>query len=838
MRPSSRCLEPSVLVRLLDDSLSILERQAATRHVHGCETCRTRLESLSHDQDGTPRAIPCPGRAVLRRFMEGTLGEFAWETLEHHVENCEACGTLASNGCWDEEEGGEDRPTSCPDSNNLRALRDGRLRGQDQAVLERHLGECEACQRRLESLDAGDAGWPGRLSELGNAPAFVSPGLKKVIGTLKDQFATWDRTTHAPASADPDQEQILHFLDPPEAEGELGKLASYRILQVLGQGGMGLVLRAFDPGLSRPIAIKVLAPQLATSGAARLRFSREARAAAAIRDEHVVAIHAVDEWKGLPYLVMELIPGISLQDRLDRSAPLDVNSILRIGMQTARGLAAAHAEGLVHRDIKPSNILLENGVERVKLTDFGLARAVDDASLTQSGVVAGTPLYMAPEQALGEAIDHRADLFSLGAVMYAMSTGRPPFRASSALGVLRRVCDDEHRPIQEVNPEIPAWLAEIIDRLLAKNRRDRFQGAAEVARILGERLAQRQRGPSVVRTSFEPHHRRPVAATEDVGAAKKPARRWAAWPWVLATMAILVAFVALGAVRREPHLLDRVAGFLGIQRPDSQLEVLRDDPRLRILIDGREAEGSRVPKTDVVFFRLKPGWHHVEGYAGDRKTEGYEVGLRPGASLMLRFKGTVDEKDLQAGAGNAPSGTSLSDPNARTLAQERSLQLAQLRLALALAKAAEQEKRAARAREMLIQGQLSQAAADVETRLLEAANLDVHEATSALINARREVTRAAPKDDQGMRERIVELFKTDPEVVRLIEDIKATHSQIEVLEATDSSRDNVALLDARTRLKELNMKYNLLWQTKSEELRFLVREPVLDPVPPQGGRRK
>ena len=124
-------------------------------------------------------------------------------------------------------------------------------------------------------------------------------------------------------------------------------------------------------------------------------------------------------------------------------------------MQTAAGLAAAHAQGLVHRDIKPANILLENGVERVKLTDFGLARAVDDASLTQSGVVAGTPLYMAPEQARCEPIDHRADLFSLGTVLYAMCTGRSPFRASTTLGVLRRVCDDPHRPVREVNPGRP-----------------------------------------------------------------------------------------------------------------------------------------------------------------------------------------------------------------------------------------------------------------------------------------------------------------------------------------------------------------------------------------------
>src|SRR5947208_5005996 len=125
--------------------------------------------------------------------------------------------------------------------------------------------------------------------------------------------------------------------------------------------------------------------------------------------------------------------------------------MLRIGLQIADGLSAAHAQGLVHRDVKPANILLENGVQRVKITDFGLARAVDDASLTQSGVVTGTPEYMSPEQARGELVDIRSDLFSLGGVLYTMCIGHAPFRAQTSLAVLRRVCDDPHRPIRESN---------------------------------------------------------------------------------------------------------------------------------------------------------------------------------------------------------------------------------------------------------------------------------------------------------------------------------------------------------------------------------------------------
>ena len=245
-------------------------------------------------------------------------------------------------------------------------------------------------------------------------------------------------------------------------------MGTYEVKGVLGRGGMGVVLKAFDPALHRNVAIKVLSASLATSGAARRRFLREARAAAAVAHEHVVAVHAVVESAGLPFLVMEYVPGRSLQDRLDKDGPLALSEILRIGMQTAAGLAAAHAQGLVHRDVKPANILLENGVERVRLTDFGLARAAADAGVTQSGVVAGTPHYMAPEQARAEAIDHRADLFSLGSTLYAMCTGHPPFRADSAVAVLRRVSDDQPRPVREINPDVPDWLEAIIARLHAK----------------------------------------------------------------------------------------------------------------------------------------------------------------------------------------------------------------------------------------------------------------------------------------------------------------------------------------------------------------------------------
>ena len=213
---------------------------------------------------------------------------------------------------------------------------------------------------------------------------------------------------------------------------------------------------------------------------------REARASAQVRHENVVQVYAVEE-KPLPYLAMEFIPGETLQQRLDRVGPLEVPEILRIGQQIARGLAAAHAMDLIHRDIKPANVLIETSPQdHIKITDFGLARTANDASLSCSGAVVGTPMYMSPEQARGESFDHRADLFSLGSVLYVMATGRPPFRASNTPAVLRRVVEDQPRPIREVIPEMPEWLCGIVAKLHDKDPAARFQTAREVADLLAD----------------------------------------------------------------------------------------------------------------------------------------------------------------------------------------------------------------------------------------------------------------------------------------------------------------------------------------------------------------
>lgn len=406
----------------------------------------------------------------------------------------------------------------CRRPQQLRKLLDNRLTADEETSLVKHLDTCAACRGRLESL-AGDADdW----SDVGEFLRAGRPDHLEAAGIEEDGpgGATGEPLPDVPGDPKP----LLEFLAPTDDPAMLGRLGTYEVAGVIGYGGMGIVLKAFDRALNRNVAIKVLAPQLAISASARRRFAREAQAAAAVVHEHVVAIHAVAEAGGLPYLVMPYVAGNSLQQRLDRTGPLAVPEILRIAMQTAAGLAAAHAQGLVHRDVKPANVLLENGVERVMITDFGLARTVDDASLTRSGVIAGTPRYMAPEQAQGDGVDHRADLFSLGSVIYAMCTGRPPFRAETAMAVLRRICQEQPRPIRQINPEIPDWLAEIVEKLHEKDPALRFQTAAEVAELLGQHLAHLQRPTSVprpprlagrrrsARAKKRPPQRRPVAA--------------------------------------------------------------------------------------------------------------------------------------------------------------------------------------------------------------------------------------------------------------------------------------------------------------------------------------
>jgi serine/threonine protein kinase len=315
---------------------------------------------------------------------------------------------------------------------------------------------------------------------------------------------------------------VRGLLAPPQAADELGWLGPYRVLAVLGEGGMGVVFEAEDPQLERRVALKVMRPGQAGE-VGRRRFLREARATAAIEHDHIVPIFQVGEApvEGVgvvPFLAMPFLRGETLEARLERDRNLPAGELLRVGRELALGLAAAHEKGLIHRDLKPANVWLEAKTDRVKILDFGLARATHEgpvpgpqdtaaqgpatrapdagAGLTEQGALVGTPAYMAPEQVKGQPVDQRCDLFGLGCVLYQMSTGELPFKGADTLATLTAVVRERPRLPRDLRPELPAELSWLVMRLLAKSPAGRPPSAAAVAEELDgirQRLQRRAR---------------------------------------------------------------------------------------------------------------------------------------------------------------------------------------------------------------------------------------------------------------------------------------------------------------------------------------------------------
>lgn len=473
----------------------------------------------------------------------------------------------------------------------------------DNQEIAKHLESCTHCQGRMARLAADAEQWD-------EAQHWLTIGRVKEP-EYAESLSARERWKRPMAWNEAMAQSILSTASHPEMLGRIGR---YDVERLIGSGGMGVVFKAYDTELNRPVAIKLLAPYLASSGAARNRFAREARAAAAVVDDHVVPIHNVETDDKHPFLVMKYIAGGSLQQRLDRDGPLEVCEVLRIGMHTAKGLAAAHEQGLIHRDVKPSNILLDEGVDRALLTDFGLARATDDASLTRSGFHPGTPHYMSPEQVRGEAIDARSDLFGLGCVLYAMCSGHPPFRSETSYAVLRRITDDTPRPICESNPEIPTWLEQIVMKLLAKTADERFQSADQIAELLGNCLAHIQQ-PSIT----------PLPKQVAVLAAGR-SRIPPVFKFIAATtIAFSVIFAAVLIV-------------LELNKGKLTIESNVDGVPIRIMKDGETVERLTVHQSgDTV--RVAAGNYVVliDGPTEELTVKGGEVSLRRGGNEIVKI---------------------------------------------------------------------------------------------------------------------------------------------------------------------------------------------------------
>jgi serine/threonine protein kinase len=376
----------------------------------------------------------------------------------------------------------------------------GRLSGADEEQARLRL-EADARWQALAAEIEPDDALVRSVRQASDTPRPADPApLRELIGHLErlrepapetaDFVASPDTATPAPSPVG------SAFLRPSEEADELGRLGGFRIIRPLGAGGMGLVFEADDPHLQRRVALKVMNPGLASEPRHRQRFLREARAAAALRHDHVIDIYQVGEDHGVPFFAMPLLDGESLEARLGRDGPLSIPDVLRLGREIADGLAAAHAAGLIHRDIKPANIWLESknepqsgasvvGSPRIKLLDFGLARAVEgDDGLTLFGAVVGTPGYISPEQADGAEADARSDLFGLGCVLYRMTTGKEPFPGATKSARLRAVRTHQPPPAHQVNAGVPLPLSELIQQLLAKDPADRPASARDVVQAL------------------------------------------------------------------------------------------------------------------------------------------------------------------------------------------------------------------------------------------------------------------------------------------------------------------------------------------------------------------
>ncbi|HLJ97013.1 MAG TPA: serine/threonine-protein kinase, partial [Gemmataceae bacterium] len=372
--------------------------------------------------------------------------------------------------------------SGCPSSETLEQLLAGELAEPAAHALRTHLRGCGQCQKLLDRL-SDDAELRTWMAKAPHRPArsVLDPALVRVLAGLRTTLPNRSGSdTPAPAGRD-----LSLFLGPAQQEGDLGTLGPYTVQGELGRGGMGIVLRAWDPVLQRTVAVKMLRPELANEQT-RARFVREAQAAARVTHDHVVRVYAVAHPPdGLPYFAMEYLAGSTLAEQIRTQQSLEPRVAAALVAQVAQGLAAAHAAGLIHRDIKPSNILLEPGTGRAKITDFGLARLDSQPSgTTQEGILAGTPTYMSPEQAQGlRSLDGRSDVYSLGATLYEALTGQTPFRGAPHM-VLQQVIDEEPRPLRQLNDRIPRDLETICLKCLQKEPAQRYAGALVLAQDL------------------------------------------------------------------------------------------------------------------------------------------------------------------------------------------------------------------------------------------------------------------------------------------------------------------------------------------------------------------
>jgi serine/threonine protein kinase len=423
------------------------------------------------------------------------------------------------------------RPSSCPSEEELKAFQLGDLPEAALQDVAAHLETCLRCETLARLLDTAV---DPVLAALRNPSSGVAlEGHTRTMGPLGRAGQ------RAPVTPVPSAAPALH---PAQLADEAGRLGNYRIRRLLGQGGMGFVFEAEDLTLGRTVALKVMKQELHPESEGWQRFLREARIMASIKHDNLITVYQAGQEGSVVYLAMELLQGESLEDRIQRAGPLELDELMRVARELTAGLAAIHRHGLVHRDLKPANIWLEEPEGRVKILDFGLARAVEDkTNLTQTGIVMGTPTFMSPEQAQGQKADARSDLFSLGCVLYCLATGVRPFDAQNTLAILSALALRQPQPVRALNPAVPEALSGLIMHLLAKDPGERPATADEVARRLKgveQWLAAPAASPDTASLPVTPPNRPPRPAQ---------AMRWAGRTGRVLLAVAGVAFVTVGA---------------------------------------------------------------------------------------------------------------------------------------------------------------------------------------------------------------------------------------------------------------------------------------------------
>jgi len=275
----------------------------------------------------------------------------------------------------------------------------------------------------------------------------------------------------------------------------------YKIIQKIGEGGMGIVYKAKDTQLDRTVALKFLSTDLTHDQEAKQRFFQEAKAAAALNHSNITTIYEIDEHQGQTFIAMEFIQGQSLKKKIEEG-PLSLDEAKELAIQVAEGLKEAHDKGIIHRDIKPANIMLtEKG--SAKITDFGLAKLSGGADLTKASTIMGTVAYMSPEQAKGEAVDHRTDIWSLGAMFYEMLTGKRPFEKDQEHALLYAILNDKPTPLSLLRSDIPSHIDQVIEKALAKKANERYQNIKELIQDLKLSIAFPKTEKSIVVLPFD-----------------------------------------------------------------------------------------------------------------------------------------------------------------------------------------------------------------------------------------------------------------------------------------------------------------------------------------------